>query len=170
MFFRIVIESRRKSKKLTARGMFPGARVVRGIDWQWDDQDGTGGGIYCDVNIIFYIIYIYILMNNFWCMYLCWILQTNAGGTSRRGKVTEIQDWSSSNPRSAAYVLWDNGAKNLYRVAFEGMVSYLIIYQITNKWTDNVQRNKQTMYKQMNRQCTNKQTMYKQMNRQCTNK
>lgn len=85
---RVLIESRRKSKKLTARGMFPGARVVRGIDWQWDEQDG---------------------------------------GTSRRGKVTEIQDWSSSNPRSAAYVLWDNGAKNLYRVAFEGMCDLKVL-------------------------------------------
>ncbi|KAK1337559.1 hypothetical protein QTO34_002192 [Cnephaeus nilssonii] len=35
--------------------------------------------------------------------------------------VTEIQDWSASSPHSAAYVLWDNGAKNLYRVGFEGM-------------------------------------------------
>ena len=23
-----------------ARGIFPGARVVRGVDWQWEDQDG----------------------------------------------------------------------------------------------------------------------------------
>ena len=66
-----------------ARGIFPGARVVRGVDWEWEDQDG---------------------------------------GSSRRGKVTEIQDWSSTSPRSAAYVLWDNGAKNLYRVGYEGMV------------------------------------------------
>ncbi|KAB0378869.1 hypothetical protein FD755_010447 [Muntiacus reevesi] len=75
-------ESRRKSKKITARGIFAGARVVRGVDWQWEDQDG---------------------------------------GNGRRGKVTEIQDWSASSPHSAAYVLWDNGAKNLYRVGFEGM-------------------------------------------------
>lgn len=34
------MESRRKSKKVTARGLFPGARVVRGIDWQWEEQDG----------------------------------------------------------------------------------------------------------------------------------
>ena len=46
----------------------------------------------------------------------------NAGGPGRRGKVTEIQDWSTTSPRSAAYVLWDNGAKNLYRLGFEGMV------------------------------------------------
>nr|XP_020019152.1 E3 ubiquitin-protein ligase MIB1-like [Castor canadensis] len=81
---RVLLESRRKSKKITARGIFAGARVVRGVDWQWEDQDG---------------------------------------GNGRRGKVTEIQDWSASSPHSAAYVLWDNGAKNLYRVGFEGMVS-----------------------------------------------
>ena len=40
MFCRALVESRRKSKKITARGIFPGARVVRGVDWQWEDQDG----------------------------------------------------------------------------------------------------------------------------------
>ncbi|XP_058878045.1 E3 ubiquitin-protein ligase MIB1 isoform X3 [Acipenser ruthenus] len=79
---RVLLESRRKSKKITARGIFTGCRVVRGVDWQWEDQDG---------------------------------------GNGRRGKVTEIQDWSAASPHSAAYVLWDNGAKNLYRVGFEGM-------------------------------------------------
>ena len=44
------------------------------------------------------------------------------GEPGRRGKITEIQDWSTSSPRSAAYVLWDGGTKNLYRVGFEGMV------------------------------------------------
>ena len=34
------MESRRKSKKVTARGMFPGARVIRGVDWHWESQDG----------------------------------------------------------------------------------------------------------------------------------
>jgi len=37
------MESRRKSKKISARGIFPGARVVRGVDWQWEDQDGGNG-------------------------------------------------------------------------------------------------------------------------------
>ncbi|XP_059159077.1 E3 ubiquitin-protein ligase MIB1-like isoform X2 [Physella acuta] len=85
---RILIEPRRKSKKITARGIFPGARVVRGVDWQWEDQDG---------------------------------------GNGRRGKVTEIQDWSAASPRSAAHVLWDNGAKNLYRVGFEGMADLKVM-------------------------------------------
>lgn len=81
---RAILDPRRKCKKITVRGIFPGARVVRGIDWQWEDQDG---------------------------------------GNSRRGKVNEVQDWSAGSPRSAAYVVWDNGAKNLYRVGFEGMVN-----------------------------------------------
>lgn len=105
---RCLVEPRRKSKKQAVRGIFPGARVVRGVillllnflvficksffsiffllffkvDWQWEDQDG---------------------------------------GNGRRGKVNEIQDWSAASPRSAAYVVWDNGTKNLYRVGFEGM-------------------------------------------------
>ena len=37
---RILVESRRKSKKIAYKGLYPGARVVRGVDWQWDDQDG----------------------------------------------------------------------------------------------------------------------------------
>ncbi|KAI1284962.1 E3 ubiquitin-protein ligase MIB1 [Halotydeus destructor] len=79
---RILMEQRRKSKKTTIRGIYPGSRVVRGVDWQWEDQDG---------------------------------------GQGKRGKVTEVQDWSAISPRSAAYVIWDNGTKNLYRVGFEGM-------------------------------------------------
>ena len=43
-----------------------------------------------------------------------------------------LQDWSAASPRSAAYVLWDNGAKNLYRVGFEGMVSYLLYFFVTS--------------------------------------
>lgn len=40
---RVLLESRRKSKKSLSRGLFPGARVVRGFDWQWEDQDGGKG-------------------------------------------------------------------------------------------------------------------------------
>eukprot|EP00094_Tigriopus_californicus_P008731 TCALIF_08416-PA protein Name:"Similar to mib1 E3 ubiquitin-protein ligase mib1 (Xenopus laevis)" AED:0.20 eAED:0.20 QI:0/0/0/1/1/1/7/0/699 len=79
--FEVLLEPRRKSKKIPIRGIYPGARVIRGVDWQWEDQDG---------------------------------------GNGRRGKVTEVQDWSASSPKSAAYVIWDTGAKNLYRVGFEG--------------------------------------------------
>ncbi|KAF6027626.1 MIB1 [Bugula neritina] len=83
-----LVESRRKTKKISLRGIYPGARVVRGVDWQWDDQDG---------------------------------------GNGKRGKVTEIQDWSAVSLKSAAYVLWDNGAKNLYRIGFDGMMDLKVV-------------------------------------------
>jgi E3 ubiquitin-protein ligase mind-bomb len=35
---RVLLEPRRKSKKIPVRGIFPGARVIRGVDWQWEDQ------------------------------------------------------------------------------------------------------------------------------------
>ena len=85
---RVLMEPRRKSKKITVRGIYPGARVIRGVDWQWEDQDG---------------------------------------GNGKRGKVTEVQDWSAISPRSAAYVIWDNGAKNLYRIGFEGMADLKVV-------------------------------------------
>ncbi|XP_072936758.1 E3 ubiquitin-protein ligase MIB1 [Epargyreus clarus] len=88
---RCLVEPRRKSKKQAVRGIFPGARVVRGVDWQWEDQDG---------------------------------------GNGRRGKVNEVQDWSAASPRSAAYVVWDNGAKNLYRVGFEGMADLKVVHDV----------------------------------------
>ena len=46
-----------------------------------------------------------------------------SGGVGHKGKVTEVQPWSGGSVRSAAYVIWDSGTKNLYRVGFEGMVS-----------------------------------------------
>lgn len=91
--YSVLLEPRRKSKKIGLRGIFAGARVVRGVDWQWEDQDG---------------------------------------GNGRRGKITEIQDWSAASPRSAAYVIWDNGAKNLYRLGFEGMVITFSKMLLTN--------------------------------------
>ena len=41
--------------------------------------------------------------------------------------MTEVQDWSGGSVRSAAYVIWDSGTKNLYRVGFEGMVSSMCV-------------------------------------------
>ncbi len=62
-----------------------------------------------------------------------------SGGPNHKGKVTEIQDWSSTSLRSAAYVMWDHGTKNLFRVGFEGMVSLVsqlyIIHTCFNSFT-----------------------------------
>ena len=40
---RVLLEPRRKSKKIPVRGIFSGSRVIRGVDWQWEDQDGGNG-------------------------------------------------------------------------------------------------------------------------------
>ena len=45
-----------------------------------------------------------------------------AGGSGSKGKVLLVQNWSASTPQSAAYVVWDNGVKNLYRMGVDGMV------------------------------------------------
>lgn len=79
---RMLVETRRKCKKIHARGLLPGARVIRGFDWQWEDQDG---------------------------------------GKGRKGKITDIQGWNPKFPNSGAYVLWDTGERNLYRIAHNGM-------------------------------------------------
>ena len=34
------VAKRQKSTKITLRGLFPGAKVVRGPDWDWANQDG----------------------------------------------------------------------------------------------------------------------------------
>ena len=44
------------------------------------------------------------------------------GGDGHKGKVTKVESWTSTCPRSGAYVVWENGVENLYRIGFEGMV------------------------------------------------
>ena len=46
MFFqRIPVGKRSDSVKLQSKGFFPGARVSRGRDWKWGDQDGGNGHV-----------------------------------------------------------------------------------------------------------------------------
>jgi E3 ubiquitin-protein ligase mind-bomb len=35
----VLVERRKGAKKVTYRGIYTGARVGRGIDWQWDNQN-----------------------------------------------------------------------------------------------------------------------------------
>ena len=40
---RTKVRCRYQSGRVAARGVFPGATVVRGEDWRWGDQDGGPG-------------------------------------------------------------------------------------------------------------------------------
>ena len=42
-FYRVLVNSRVSVTRIQSRGIFPGAKVVRGGDWQWKDQDGGEG-------------------------------------------------------------------------------------------------------------------------------
>jgi len=35
------VPAREHSTKIEVKGLFIGARVVRGVDWHWGDQDGN---------------------------------------------------------------------------------------------------------------------------------
>lgn len=109
-----MLEPRRKSKKIGIRGIFAGARVVRGVDWQWC--------VIVTKKPLTPLNRLYVKRQKL--TKFPFYREDQDGGNGRRGKVTEIQDWSAASPRSASYVIWDNGAKNLYRVGFEGMVNY----------------------------------------------
>ena len=34
-----MVEPRKKAKKITYKGIYPGAKVSKGVDWQWNEQD-----------------------------------------------------------------------------------------------------------------------------------
>ncbi|XP_071805761.1 E3 ubiquitin-protein ligase MIB2-like [Asterias amurensis] len=48
----VEVPPRSKSTKCKALGMFPGARVMRGPDWEWKEQDGGEGtvGVVCELD------------------------------------------------------------------------------------------------------------------------
>ena len=43
VIYRTKVQCRYTSRRVPARGVFPGATVVRGRDWRWSDQDGGPG-------------------------------------------------------------------------------------------------------------------------------
>ena len=50
---RVKVLPRYISRAVTARGIFPGAVVVRGVDWRWADQDG-GPHIYMYLHTLYH--------------------------------------------------------------------------------------------------------------------
>lgn len=41
--FRVELSTREHSRKIPIVGIFPGAKVIRGQNWDWGDQDGGLG-------------------------------------------------------------------------------------------------------------------------------
>ncbi|KAI8428001.1 hypothetical protein MSG28_002305 [Choristoneura fumiferana] len=131
-----------------------GARVIRGPDWKWGKQAFVGNvqnaAIMTCVQFATMEISTTCVTGStvsvrlerrdaWWSLAgkaksklfaVDWQWEDQDGGNGRRGKVNEVQDWSAASPRSAAYVVWDNGAKNLYRVGFEGMADLKVVNDV----------------------------------------
>ncbi|KAK4337138.1 hypothetical protein RND71_043356 [Anisodus tanguticus] len=119
-----------------------GARVIRGPDWKWDKQDGGDGHLGTVRSFESLEEVVIVWDNGTTANYRClgyydlkivdsgptdWQWEDQDGGNGKRGKVFDIQDWNNNCPRSAVYVVWDTGAKNLYRVGFEGLTDLKVI-------------------------------------------
>lgn len=42
-YFRIELPVRKNARKCELKGIFVGAKVIRGSNWEWGDQDGGEG-------------------------------------------------------------------------------------------------------------------------------
>lgn len=103
---RVLVPKRAGSLKISAKGIFKGAIVVRGPDWDWQDQDGN-----------FLRAKIFIRLNN------KIIFSINKGGEGKSGKVIEIRGWDRESGYSVACVQWNGtGCSNVYRVGHKGKV------------------------------------------------
>lgn len=45
MYFRVQVGPRKNAVKIQLKGIFVGAKVVRGTNWEWGDQDGGEGKV-----------------------------------------------------------------------------------------------------------------------------
>ncbi|KAG5444085.1 hypothetical protein CSKR_104225, partial [Clonorchis sinensis] len=119
---KVIVGRRLKQRRVESLGLFPKARVVRGIDWSWDSQDcvspltSTGSGS--------------LLLGASNSSANCrGFLRSVGDRTSAgpillptQGRITDRRDWYPWAPRSAALVAWDSGAYNVYRVGYAGLI------------------------------------------------
>lgn len=97
---------RQGAVKIQAKGIFVGAKVVRGPDWDWANQDGS-----------FLISYIStkatdVIVNKIFV----------TGGEGKTGRVIDIRGWDNESNRSVANVTWTSGSTNVYRLGHKGKV------------------------------------------------
>lgn len=103
MFFSLELPLRINGRKCELRGIFVGAKVVRGYNWEWGNQDGGEGKKYT-VNI-------FIFLNGILSLFLI---------TGKMGRVLDIRGWDNESSRSVANVTWFSGATNVYRLGHKG--------------------------------------------------
>ncbi|XP_070624474.1 E3 ubiquitin-protein ligase MIB2 isoform X4 [Bos indicus] len=93
----VMLSPRQGLPRIPLRGIFQGAKVVRGPDWEWGSQDGEwgpGGKVG----------------------------GSQDGGEGKPGRVVDIRGWDVETGRSVASVTWADGTTNVYRVGHKGKV------------------------------------------------
>lgn len=129
-----MLSPRQGLPRIPLRGIFQGAKVVRGPDWEWGSQDGewgpggkvgsqdvggwggkvggavVGGGCH-----------------QLWLILMAWVYPAGGatvfpGGEGKPGRVVDIRGWDVETGRSVASVTWADGTTNVYRVGHKGKV------------------------------------------------
>jgi len=83
---------RKLSRKVTLKGIFPGAKVRRGHDWTWDEQVNSLKQFH-QGNISALSQFFYPLL-------------VKDGGVGNVGLVIDIQGWDEESGRSVASIKW----------------------------------------------------------------
>lgn len=89
---------RHNTRKAELKGIFVGAKVVRGFNWEWGNQDGGEGKSEPS------------RFPN--CLIHCF--------EGKMGRVLDIRGWDNETSRSVANVTWFSGSTNVYRLGHKG--------------------------------------------------
>uniref|UniRef100_A0A8D0VQU2 E3 ubiquitin-protein ligase MIB2 n=1 Tax=Sus scrofa TaxID=9823 RepID=A0A8D0VQU2_PIG len=113
----VTLSPRQGLPRIPLRGIFQGAKVVRGPDWEWGSQDGEwatgwGGGGWAAAG-----------SGSALTPRLSWLVgHCLPGGEGKPGRVVDIRGWDVETGRSVASVTWADGTTNVYRVGHKGKV------------------------------------------------
>lgn len=107
--------------RIPASGIFKGAKVVRGHDWDWGNQDGGEGKLgdvanvlgKCQTGNILSVRIAYIVNASLTIHFKRFRLNTNC---------FVLAGWEQESGRSVANVTWACGSMNVYRVGHKGKV------------------------------------------------
>lgn len=119
-YFRIDLPVRANLRKCELWGIFPGAKVVRGFNWEWGNQDGGEGNSFLWLSKIKFFISIVILDNINYTFFKIIINLFFNKLLGKIGSVLDIRGWDSESSRSVVNVQWFSGSTNLYRLGYKG--------------------------------------------------